>query len=79
LRTSSPDAMSFEAQRISELRSTRAEIAKLKQAQVQPQTFDNNQGSSEASSNQSRLLDLYLAGNRSEAAVKAARNLTLGS
>jgi hypothetical protein len=79
LRTNSPDAMSFEAQRMSELRSTRAEISKLKQGQVQPQTFDNNQGSSEASSNQSRLLDLYLAGNRSDAAVKAARDLTFGS
>lgn len=79
LRTNSPDSMDFEAKRMSELRSTRAEIVKLKQSQVQPQTFDNSQGSSEATSNQSRLLDAYLAGDRSEAAVNAARNLTFGS
>jgi hypothetical protein len=79
LRTNNPEAMNFEAQRMAELRNTRAEIAKLKQGQVQPQTFDNGQGSSEATSNESRLLDAYLAGDRSEAAVRAARDLTFGS
>jgi hypothetical protein len=79
LRTQSPDSMNFEAQRMAELRNTRAEISKLKQGQVAPQTFDNSQGSAEATTNESRLVDAYLSGDRSEAAVSAAKRLTFGS
>ena len=79
LRTQSPNAMNFEAQRMAELRNTRAELSRLKQGQVQPQTFDNSQGSAEATTNESRLVDAYLAGDRSEAAVSAAKRLTFGS
>ena len=79
LRSNSPDAMDFEAKRMAELRSTRAELSRLKQGQVQPQTFDNSQGSAEATTNESRLVDAYLAGDRSEAAVNAAKRLTFGS
>ena len=79
LRTSSPNAMNFEAKRMAELRSTRAELSRLKQGQVQPQAFDNSQGSAEATTNEGRLVDAYLAGDRSEAATKAARRLTFGS
>ena len=79
LRTQSPNAMNFEAQRMAELRNTRAELSRLKQGQVQPQTFDNSQGSAEATTNESRLVDAYLAGDRSEAAVSAAKRLTCGS
>ena len=79
LRSQSPDAMKYEAQRMSELRGTKAELTRLKQGQVQPQTFDNSQGSAEATTNEGRLVDAYLAGDRSEAAVKAARKLTFGS
>ena len=79
LRTQSPNAMDFEAKRMAELRNTRAELSRLKQGQVQPQTFDNSQGSAEATTNESRLVDAYLAGDRSEAAVSAAKRLTFGS
>ena len=56
-----------------------AENAKLKQGRVAPQTFDNSQGSAEATSNQDRLLEAYISGDRSEAAIKAARRLALGN
>jgi hypothetical protein len=46
---------------------------------VPPQTFDNSQGAAEATSNQDRLLEAYNNGDRSEAAVRAARRLALGS
>jgi hypothetical protein len=79
LRSQSPDAMKYEAKRMAELRGTRAELTRLKQGQVAPQTFDNSQGSAEATTSEGRLVDAYLAGDRSEAAVKAARKLTFGS
>ena len=79
LRSQSPDAMKYEAQRMAEIRGTRAELTRLKQGQVAPQTFDNGQGSAEATTNDNRLLDAYLAGDRSEAAVSAAKRLTFGS
>jgi hypothetical protein len=76
---SSPAEMDKAAKRIKEDRALRAENAQLKQGRVAPQTFDNSQGSAEATTNQDRLLDAYLAGDRSDAAVRAARRLTLGS
>ncbi len=79
LRSQSPDGMEFEAKRMSELRQTRAEISRLKQGQVKPQTFDNSQGSAEAVNSEDRLIDAYLNGDRSEAAVQAAKRLTFGS
>ena len=78
-KTSSPAEMEKEAIRMKNDRSMRAEIAQLKQGRVTPQTFDNSQGSAEASSNQDRLVDAYMNGDRSEAAVRAVRKLTLGN
>ena len=79
LRSQSPNEMEYEAGRMKELRQTRAEISQLKQGQVKPQTFDNSQGSAEAVNNEDRLIDAYLNGDRSEAAVQAAKRLTFGS
>ncbi|MAH49305.1 hypothetical protein CMI37_25995 [Candidatus Pacearchaeota archaeon] len=77
--TNSPAEMEKEAIRMKNDRAMRSEIAQLKQGRVPPQTFDNSQGAAEATTNQDRLLDAYLAGDRSEAAMRAARKLTLGS
>jgi|TARA_R110000765_G_scaffold392148_3_gene485272 hypothetical protein len=73
-----PDQMKREAARMQKDRKTEAELTKLRQGQVQPQTFDSSQGSAEASTSNDRLLKAYENGDRSEAAVRAARNLTLG-
>ena len=78
-RTTSPDQMEKEAQRMKRERALLAENARLKQGRVAPQTFDNSQGSAEVTTNQDRLLEAYINGDRSEAAVKAAKFLTLGS
>jgi DNA-binding transcriptional MerR regulator len=78
-KASSPAEMEKEALRMKNDRAMRAEIAQLKQGRVPPQTFDNSQGSAEATTNQDRLYDAYLAGDRSEAAVRAVRKLTLGN
>ena len=78
-RTTSPDAMEKEANRMKRERALLAENARLKQGRVAPQTFDNSQGSAEVTTNQDRLLEAYINGDRSEAAVKAARFLTLGT
>ena len=74
----SPDDMEKEASRMKRERALLAENARLKQGRVTPQTFDNSQGSAEVTTNQDRLLEAYINGDRSEAAVKAARQLTLG-
>ena len=79
LKFRSPQEMELEAKRMSQLRSQAAEISQLKQGRVAPQTFDNSQGAAEASSNDQRLLDAYNNGDRSDAAVRAARRLALGS
>jgi len=78
-RTTSPGDMEKEAQRMKRERALLAENARLKQGRVAPQTFDNSQGSAEVTTNQDRLLEAYINGDRSEAAVKAARFLTLGT
>jgi len=78
-RTTSPDEMEKEANRMKRERALLAENARLKQGRVAPQTFDNSQGSAEVTTNQDRLLERYINGDRSEAAVKAARFLTLGT
>ena len=77
--SASPADMDKAAKRIKEDRALRRENAQLKQGRVAPQTFDNSQGSAEATTNQARLYDAYLAGDRSEAAVRAVRKLTFGN
>ena len=74
-----PADMEREAQRMKRERGLIAENARLKQGRVAPQTFDNSQGSAEATSNQDRLLEAYIAGDRSDAALQAARRLALGN
>ena len=76
--TDTPAAMEKEAKRMKDDRALRAENARLKQGTVPPQTFDNSQGAAEATSNDQRLLDAYNTGDRSDAAVRAARRLALG-
>ena len=74
-----PADMEREAQRMKRERGLIAENARLKQGRVAPQTFDNSQGAAEATSNQDRLLEAYIAGDRADAAVKAARRLAMGT
>lgn len=78
-RANSPADMEREARRMQRERALLAENARLKQGRVAPQSFDNSQGAAEATSNQGRLLEAYLAGDRSEAAVQAAKKLTFGA
>jgi len=78
-KTRTPQETEMEARRIAQFRSQKAEIAALKQGRVPSQTVDNSQGSAEVTTNQDRLLEAYINGDRSEAAVKAARFLTLGT
>ena len=68
-----PQDMEREAMRIAQLRQQAEEIARLKQGQVPPQAFDNSQGAAQPTSNQDRLLQEYIAGERSEAHQAAAR------
>ena len=69
----SPQDMEHEAMRIAQLRQQAAEIARLKQGQVPPQAFDNSQGAAQPTSNNDRLLQEYIAGERTEAHQAAAR------
>ena len=78
-QANTPAEMEKEVRRIRSDRDLRAENARLKQGRVPPQTFDNSQGAAEVSSNDDRLLDAYNNGDRSEAAVRAARRLALGA
>ena len=74
-----PQDMERVAMRMAQLRQQAQEIARLKQGQVKPQTFDNSQGAAEPTSNQDRLLQEYIAGQRSEAHQAAARRAAMGS
>ena len=74
-----PAEMEREAKRMKRERGLIAENARLKQGRVPPQTFDNSQGAAEATSNQDRLLEAYNNGDRSEAAVRAARRMAFGA
>ena len=78
-QANTPAEMEREAQRMKRERSLIAENARLKQGRVAPQTFDNSQGSAEVTSNQDRLLEAYINGDRSEAAVRAAQRLAMGN
>ena len=73
-----PQDMEREAMRMAQLRQQAQEIARLKQGQVQPQTFDNSQGAAEPTSNNDRLLQEFIAGQRSEAHQAAARRAANG-
>ena len=70
-RANTPDEMKREASRMKRERALIAENARLKQGLVQPQSFDNSQGAAEAQPNDARLLDAYINGDRSEAAIRA--------
>ena len=72
-QTGTPAEMEKEAKRMKDDRALRAENARLKQGAVSPQTFDNSQGAAEATSNDARLLQAYIDGDRSEAATAAVR------
>ena len=78
-QANTPAEMEKEAQRMRRERALVAENAQLKQGRVPPQTFDNSQGAAEASNNDARLLDAYINGDRSDAAVRAAARITRGS
>lgn len=77
--TSNPDEMKQSAERMKKDRATEAELTRLRQGQVPAQTFDNSQGSAEASTSDDRLIEAYLNGDRSPAATEAARRKTFGS
>ena len=73
------DQMDREVQRIKKDRDIQSELTTLRQGRVSPQTFDSSQGSTEASTSESRLAQAYRDGDRSPAAVEAARRMTFGS
>ena len=75
----SPADMEREAARMKRERALVAENARLRQGRVAPQTFDNSQGSAEVTTNQDRLLQAYMRGDRSAAATQAARSITFGA
>ena len=77
--TETPAQMEQEAKRMKRERDLIAENTRLKQGRVSPQTFDNSQGAAESTSNQDRLLDAYINGAMSEAAVRAARRISMGN
>ena len=79
LSSADPQQMEREAQRMKKERDTNAELTRLRQGQVPPQTFDNSQGAAEASTSDDRLLAAYNNGDRSTAATEAVRRLTLGN
>ena len=75
-QTGTPAEMEKEARRMKEDRALRSENARLKQGQVPAQTFDNSQGSAQASSSSDqRLMDAYINGDRSQAAVDAVKRM----
>ena len=69
----SPQDMENEAKRMQELRQTKAELDRLKKAQVQPQQFDTNQPAASASGSEDELLDQYNSGVRNPQTAAAAR------
>jgi hypothetical protein len=79
-QANNPEEMAREARRMKQERELRAENARLKQGQVPAQTFDNSQGSAQASSSSDqRLMDAYINGDRSEAATAAVRRIMQGN
>jgi len=70
-----PKEMEDMAKTISTMESQRKEIAELKSRLAPQQSFDTNTPSPAAATNDDRLLDAYLAGDRSDAATAAAAKL----
>ena len=75
----SPADMEREAARMKRERALVSENARLRQGRVAPQTFDNSQGSAEVTTNQDRLLQAYMRGDRSAAATQAAKKISFGA
>ena len=70
-----PDEMKMIAENMSNLAKLEKENAELKSRLAPQQSFDTNTPTPAAATNEDRLLDAYLAGDRSEAANKAAAKL----
>ena len=70
-----PKEMEDMAKTISTMDSQRKEIAELKSRLAPQQSFDTNTPSPAAATNDDRLLDAYLSGDRSDAATAAAAKL----
>ena len=70
-----PDEMKAIAENMSNLAKLEKENAELKSRLAPQQSFDTNTPTPAAATNEDRLLDAYLAGDRSEAANKAAAKL----
>ena len=68
-----PEIMEQLAKSIAERRGMDDELARLRQAQVPAQQFDNSQGTPDVASNDSGWIDRYNAGDRAAQAVSAAR------
>ena len=71
--STSPQDMEAKAREMSGRRKEQGELARLRQAQVPAQQFDNSQGTPTVPSNEGSALDAYNAGDRSARAVQAAR------
>ena len=70
-----PKEMEDMAKTISTMESQKKEIAELKSRLAPQQSFDTNTPSPAAATNDDRLLDAYLSGDRSDAATAAAAKL----
>ena len=68
-----PRAMDEAAKKMSADRERDTELARLKQAQVPAQSFDNSQGNPQVAADEGGWLDRYNAGDRSSSAQSAAR------
>ena len=71
----SPDEMKTIAENMSNLAKLEKENSELKSRLAPQQSFDTNTPTPAAATNDDRLLDAYLAGDRSDAANKAAAKL----
>lgn len=74
-KAGTPQEMDSIAKSMSRLAKLEQENAELKSRLAPQQSFDSNAPTPAAATNEERLLDAYLAGDRSEAATKAARKL----
>tara|TARA_R100001530_G_scaffold135836_1_gene114134 strand:- start:22 stop:759 length:738 start_codon:yes stop_codon:yes gene_type:complete len=74
-KAQSPQQMESIAKNISNVAKLEKENAELKARLAPQQSFDTNTPTPAAATNDDRLLDAYLAGDRSDAATKAAAKL----
>ena len=74
-KAQSPQQMESIAKNISNVAKLEKENAELKSRLAPQQSFDTNTPTPAAATNDDRLLDAYLAGDRSDAATKAAAKL----